>query len=235
MARIALIDPTGRAATTVRAVLGRNHDVAVRSRVHAPGDVDLVIADLRYADLVDQSTLRGLISFAPVLVLIDRREPVPPTLEESGNLSILKKPFDAFELRLKVEREVPDLVEQDRPPVRLLEASRARAHGAREGAALVAEELALDQPARDRGAVHLDERPPAPPAEVVDGLRGELLPRPRLAGDEDRRVRRRDVLDQVEDAAHGGRVADEVGQPSRGIRKDHDRSLEHGPGQPGEG
>jgi len=71
--------------------------------VHAPGDVDLVIADLRYADLVDQSTLRGLTSFAPVLVLIDRREPVPPALEESGNLSILKKPFDAFELRLKVE------------------------------------------------------------------------------------------------------------------------------------
>jgi DNA-binding NtrC family response regulator len=103
MARIALIDPSGRAATTVRAVLGRTHDVAVRSRVHAPGDVDLVIADLRYADLVDQSTLRGLTSFAPVLVLIDRREPVPPALEESGNLSILKKPFDAFELRLKVE------------------------------------------------------------------------------------------------------------------------------------
>lgn len=103
MARIALIDPSGRAATTVRAVLGRTHDIAVRSRVHAPGDVDLVIADLRYADLVDQSTLRGLTSFAPVLVLIDRREPVPPALEESGNLSILKKPFDAFELRLKVE------------------------------------------------------------------------------------------------------------------------------------
>lgn len=110
MARIALIDPTGRAATTVRAVLGRTHDVAVRSRVHAPGDVDLVIADLRYADLVDQSTLRGLTSFAPVLVLIDRREPVPLALEESGNLSILKKPFDAFELRLKVEHLLRDAV-----------------------------------------------------------------------------------------------------------------------------
>ena len=103
MARIALIDPSGRAATTVRAVLGRAHEVAVRSRVHAPGDADMVIADLRYADLVDQSTLRGLISFAPVLVLIDRREPVPPALGESHNLSILKKPFEAFELRLKVE------------------------------------------------------------------------------------------------------------------------------------
>jgi DNA-binding NtrC family response regulator len=103
MARIALIDPSGRAATTVRAVLGRTHEIVVRSRVHAPGDVDLVIADLRYADLVEQGTLRGLVSFAPVLVLIDRREPVPPSFEDGSNVSVLKKPFEAFELRLKVE------------------------------------------------------------------------------------------------------------------------------------
>jgi hypothetical protein len=38
-----------------------------------------------------------------VLVLIDRREPVPPSFEDGANVSVLKKPFDAFELRLKVE------------------------------------------------------------------------------------------------------------------------------------
>jgi hypothetical protein len=40
MARIALIDPVGRAVTTVEAVLGRNHDIVVRPRIHAPGDVE---------------------------------------------------------------------------------------------------------------------------------------------------------------------------------------------------
>ena len=56
MARIALIDPSGRAATTVEAVLGASHEIVVRPRIHAPGDVELVIADLRHADLVDPST-----------------------------------------------------------------------------------------------------------------------------------------------------------------------------------
>jgi len=104
MARIALIDPTGRAATTVEAVLGNAHEIVVRPRIHAPGDVELVVADLRYEDLADQSTLRSLTSFGPVLVLVDRKDPIPPAVEESGSLSVLRKPFDSFELRVKVEQ-----------------------------------------------------------------------------------------------------------------------------------
>ena len=45
------------------------------------------------------------------------------------------------------------------PPLRLLELSRAIGDGAGERALHVPEQLALDQLARDRGAVHLDERP----------------------------------------------------------------------------
>jgi len=104
MARIALIDPGGRATTTVLAVLGRAHDVIVRSRIHAPGDCDLVIADLRYDELADTSTLRSLRSFGPVLLLVERLQPIPTAVEESGDLSVLRKPFDAFELRIAVER-----------------------------------------------------------------------------------------------------------------------------------
>jgi DNA-binding NtrC family response regulator len=104
MARIALIDPGGRATTTVQAVLGRAHDVIVRSRIHAPGDCDLVIADLRYEELADTSTLRSLRSFGPVLLLVERLQPIPTAVEESGDLSVLRKPFDAFELRIAVER-----------------------------------------------------------------------------------------------------------------------------------
>jgi len=104
MARIALIDPIGRAVTTVEAVLGRSHDIVVRARIHAPGDVELVIADLRPAELADQATLRSLASFGPVLLLVDRHQPIPPAVEESAELNVLRKPFDAFELRLRVDK-----------------------------------------------------------------------------------------------------------------------------------
>lgn len=104
MARIALIDPTGRSTTTVQAVLGRIHEILVRSRIHAPGDCDLVIADLRYEDLMDAALLRSLGSFGPVLLLIDRLEPVPASVEENAALRVLRKPFGAFELRVHVER-----------------------------------------------------------------------------------------------------------------------------------
>lgn len=104
MARIALIDPSGRSTTTVQAVLGRSHEVFVRSRIHAPGDCDLVIADLPHADLADTSILRSLGSFGPVLLLVDKLQPIPVAVHESDDLSVLRKPFDAFELRLAVDR-----------------------------------------------------------------------------------------------------------------------------------
>lgn len=106
MARIALIDPSGRIATTVEAILGRAHEIIVRPRVHAPGDAELVIADLRPSELADQSTIRSLVSFGPVLLLVDKVQPIPPGIDERPDLSVLRKPFDAFELRLKVDRLV---------------------------------------------------------------------------------------------------------------------------------
>ena len=47
--------------------------------------------------------------------------------------------------------------------------------GAGEGALLVAEQLALEQPGRDGRAVHLHEGAFAPVAQVVDGARDQLL------------------------------------------------------------
>lgn len=112
MARIALIDPSGRSTTTVQAVLGRNHEILVRQRIHAPGDCDLVIADLRPDDLLDTSLLRALGSFGPVLLLVERLQPIPVAVEESRDLCVLRKPFDAFELRLGVDRLLRAAVHQ---------------------------------------------------------------------------------------------------------------------------
>ena len=57
-------------------------------------------------------------------------------------------------------------------------------------APLVAEQLALDERGRKRRAVHADERALASRAPLVQGAREQLLPRPRVAGQKDRRVGR---------------------------------------------
>ena len=64
-------------------------------------------------------------------------------------------------LGLQIERDVADLVEEQRAAVGELEAARAILEGAGDGAADVAEELALEQLPGDRGAVDLDHRPDA--------------------------------------------------------------------------
>ena len=57
------------------------------------------------------------------------------------------------------ELELADLVEEERAAARELEAADARRDGAGEGAALVAEELALDEARRERRAVDVHEGP----------------------------------------------------------------------------
>ena len=64
----------------------------------------------------------------------------------------------AKELHLHLDGDLADLVEEQRAAVRELEASGLARDRARERAALVAEELALDELLRDRGAIDLDER-----------------------------------------------------------------------------
>ena len=66
------------------------------------------------------------------------------------------------------------------PPSACSKTPRASPIGAGEGAALVAEELALDQRRRDRGAVDDDEGAGAPGGDVVDGARHQLLAGARL-------------------------------------------------------
>ena len=64
----------------------------------------------------------------------------------------------AQQLALQLQRQLADLVEEQRAAVGGLEAPHAIARRARKRAAHVAEQLALRQLARDGGAVQLDER-----------------------------------------------------------------------------
>src|SRR6267378_1045896 len=109
----------------------------------------------------------------------------------------------AEELHLRVERELADLVEENRAAVGDLEASQSAFERARERALQVPEELALHQTRRDRAAVYLDQGPATAGALCVDGARDQLLASARLAGDQHGGVGRRHALDVTHDLEQG--------------------------------
>ena len=91
---------------------------------------------------------------------------------------------NAQELRLRLEGHVADLVEQERAAVGRANEAHLVAVGARERAALVAEELALEERRRDGRAVDGLERAAAA-APLVELLREYLLARAALAEEHD--------------------------------------------------
>ena len=97
-----------------------------------------------------------------------------PRAAEPLDLAVLQH---AQQLRLQLERQLADLVEEDRAAVGQLEAAGLRRVRAGEGAALAAEQLALDQRRRQRRAVDDDERPVAARG-CADGWRGRAAPCP---------------------------------------------------------
>ena len=107
----------------------------------------------------------------------------------------------AQELDLDLERHVADLVEEQRPAVRQLEAARPPTHGAGERALLVPEHLGLEHAGRERRAVYLDERLGLPGAIDVDGARHHLLAGAGLSAQQDSGGRLRHLLDPCQDLA----------------------------------
>src|SRR5207247_11252606 len=109
-------------------------------------------------------------------VLVGGREDAHVDLERAVAADPLELALlqDAQDLGLRLRPHVADLVEEERPAVGDLELALARRDRPREGALLVTEELALDQLARERRAVHLDERLRAPGAVVVVRVGGTI-------------------------------------------------------------
>src|SRR5690606_10649806 len=109
-----------------------------------------------------------------------------------------------------IDRHLADLVEEDRPAVRLLEGADAALPGAGERVSLVAEELALEEVRGDGGAVDGEERLVRARAPAVDGGGGGALAGPGLALQEDGHLRCGGALDERERHAHGDRARDEA-------------------------
>jgi hypothetical protein len=108
---------------------------------------------------------------------------------------VLKK---AQELDLQVHRQFADFVEEQRAAGGQFHPALARAKRVGERAALVAEQLALDQVLRNRPAIDRNERPLAPPTRLVDRVRDQLLAGAVLAENQHGRVGRRHALHELE-------------------------------------
>ena len=135
----------------------------------------------------------------------------------------------AQQLGLHLERQLADLVEEDRAPVRQLEAAGRAGDRAGEGALLVAEELALDERGGQGRAVHRDERPAPAGAAVVDGARHQLLAGPGLAEHEHRRVGRRHLAHLPQQRGERRAPADdllELARPADLLLQDHVLGLQ---------
>ena len=123
----------------------------------------------------------------------------------------------AENLRLHRQRQLTDLVDEQRAVLGLLEVTAARAHGARERALGVAEELGLGQLARDGGGVEANERLVRAARVRVQGRGHHVLARAALTGEQHGDVLRGDARHHVEDALHAGAARGD-GAPERVLR-----------------
>ena len=116
----------------------------------------------------------------------------------------------AEELRLRAERHLADLVQEDGAVVGGLELPDHALGRAGERPLLVTEQFAFQQRFGERGAVEADERAVAARAVLVDRAGDQFLPRPALAADQHRRLRLAHADDLRLDLLERAAVADDV-------------------------
>src|SRR5213079_3657527 len=144
------------------------------------GDVRPPLAERRYGDADDVQAEEEVLAEAPgahrrLEVLVGGGDDAHVGADrlpaaDARELALLE---DAQELRLERERHVGDLVQEQRAACGGLELADAPLDRAREGAALVAEELTLEELVRDGRAVERHEGSAAR-GVVVDGLGDQL-------------------------------------------------------------
>ena len=140
-----------------------------------------------------------------------------------ADLAVLDHPQ---ELRLERERQLGDLVEEERAPLRVEEQPLPRGGGAREGALHVAEQLALDDVRGDRPAIDRHERPVGEGGLLVERARRDLLGGARFTRDQHGAPGRRGARHHVAHARHLRRGADDAqGRPR--ARRRPELAAEH--------
>src|SRR6266852_4865149 len=140
-----------------------------------------------------------------------------PARAQPGERPLLQ---DAEQLGLHLQRQLGHVVEHERPSVGQLElpgvAPRART---RERARLVAEQLALEQLARDGRAVHRDEGRLPPRPAAVDRLREDFLASARFAFDHQAGAALGRDQRELADGGQRGASADQVVEAELRVRR----------------
>ncbi len=103
MADLVLFSASEVVRNTIDAVLGRWHAIDAREELTPASEAELVIADLSEQEIGQSDVLETLGSAVRLLLIVDRTTPVPTSVREGRRLAVLRKPFDPFELRLKVD------------------------------------------------------------------------------------------------------------------------------------
>src|SRR5262249_22421784 len=193
----------------------------VDERLHELGDVVHPLAQGRYRDRQDIEPVVEIIAQRAVLqrlkrILVGGRHdpPVVVGLALSDKASYVPLLEDAQNLRLGTGLHLRHLVEEQGAAVSELETALAALDRAREGALLVAEDLALQQSLGNGRAVDGHERALPARRQRMHRSGNELLPRSALAGDQERCVRGRRHLDLAHDLAHPARATDETTERS---------------------
>ena len=115
------------------------------------------------------------------------------------------------------ERQLADLVEEERAARGLLEKPLAVAVGVGEGALAMPEQLGLEQGVGDGAAVDGDEGPAVARREPVDGAGDQLLAGARLAVDEHRGLELGDLAHGAEEVEHLPAARHQVAEPAFGL------------------
>ena len=124
----------------------------------------------------------------------------------------------AQQLDLRGQRQLADLVEEQRAAVGLDELAGVAFGRAGEGALLVAEQDRLDEIVGDRAAIDRDERLGAPLAGAVDGARDQFLADAGLAFDQHRDGGGRGLLGAAQHRLHARAAGDDVLEGQRAGR-----------------
>ncbi|MFT4570862.1 MAG: DNA-binding NtrC family response regulator [Hyphomicrobiaceae bacterium] len=100
MARIAFFSDDRAVATALEAVVAGHDLSAVRDEISA-ADFDLIVVDSRtYPHEVDRLLVSGMVT--PLLLIASHGAQLPTAAYERSTTSIVRLPFDLFELRVKI-------------------------------------------------------------------------------------------------------------------------------------
>ena len=114
---------------------------------------------------------------------------------------------NAQQFRLKFERDVADFVQKERALVRQFKASHFLSDRSGKCSFFVTEQLTLQKPERNRGAIQFDEGAFAAGAQIVYRAGDQLLAGSGLAQDQHARIRRRDNGYQLQRGLQSGALS----------------------------